>query len=74
MLQLSSTRAQMDLVLELAEKGGAWSGHLVYCTDLFSSTTAERLVGHLQVNSMHFFAYEQHYQNSSQRVCWLSNF
>lgn len=49
MLQLSSPGVQMDLVLMLAEVGDTLTGHLEYCTDLFSAETGSRMAGHLRV-------------------------
>ena len=33
----------------LAEVGDTLTGHLEYCTDLFSADTAARMAGHLRV-------------------------
>ena len=48
--QLKSAGVQVDLVLELVESGDKLTGHLEYCSDLFSPETATRMVGHLQVD------------------------
>ena len=49
-VQLKSAGVQVDLVLELVETGDKLTGHLEYCSDLFSPETATRMAGHLQVS------------------------
>ena len=44
----TSSIAKFDLTLTMAEKGGKLRGSINYNTDLFDSTTIDRMVGHFQ--------------------------
>jgi amino acid adenylation domain-containing protein len=48
LLPLHNQTAKFDLVLSMLEHGGRLTGTLEYSTDLFDTTTIERMVGHFE--------------------------
>ncbi|HEV2860060.1 MAG TPA: amino acid adenylation domain-containing protein [Pyrinomonadaceae bacterium] len=47
-LQTDNGTSKFDLLLSLAERGGAFEGYLEYSTDLFEEATAARALGHFE--------------------------
>ena len=49
--QVAGGSVQFDLVLSMAEEGDTLQGQLIYTTDLFTQSTAERMAGHFTVRT-----------------------